>query len=112
MITRTTFLFAVASFCAAAASPEVIAGGPWVVNVGPKTATIGWLTEEGHVQLGTSPGEAQLTSPSLRSHKVTYTGLTAGTQYFYSVPEHPELKGSFKTAPTGAASFRFVVYGD
>ena len=111
MIIRTTFLFAFVSLCAAA-SPDTVAGGPWVVNVGPKTATIGWLTEEGHVQLGTTPTDTQLNSAALRSHKVTYTGLTPGTQYFYAVPEHPELKGSFKTAPTGAASFKFVVYGD
>jgi 3',5'-cyclic AMP phosphodiesterase CpdA len=39
-------------------------------------------------------------------------GLQPGTTYHYEAFPGDSGKGSFKTAPAGAASFQFVVYGD
>lgn len=62
--------------------------------------------------LGTAPGDAQKTAPVLRAEKAAFTGLKAGTTYYYDVGGRSEGKGSFKTAPTGPVPFQFVVYGD
>jgi len=91
---------------------EKLAGGPYVVNVGPRSATVVWLVERGQVTLGTEPGRADKTAPWLRAEKATFTGLKAGTRYYYDVLGRDEGKGSFETAPTGPVPFQFVVYGD
>ena len=49
---------------------------------------------------------------ALHAEKTTFTGLTAGTTYYYNVNGTEAGKGSFKTAPKDNAPFQFVVYGD
>lgn len=57
-------------------------------------------------------GQTVKTVPVLRSERVTLTGLQANTLYQYESFGGEAGKGSFKTAPVGAAQFEFVVYGD
>ena len=99
---------------ALASGQEKLAGGPFAVDVTQKSATIGWLTEEGSVTLTGAPGEAPKSSPVLRAHVTTLTGLRPAAAYTYDVPGHPEAKGSFRTAgsTTGTTVYQFVVYGD
>ena len=104
--------FALALAIAHGSAQEKLAGGPYVVNVGPRSATVVWLVESGQVTLGTAPGQAEKTAPVLRAEKATFTGLKAGTTYYYDAMGRDEGKGSFKTAPTGPVPFQFVVYGD
>lgn len=91
---------------------EKLVGGPFVVNVGPRSATLVWIVGAGEATLGTEPGKAEKTAPVLRAERVAYTGLQPGTTYYYDVSGLDEGRGSFKTAPRGPADFQFVVYGD
>jgi hypothetical protein len=91
---------------------EKLVGGPFVVNVGPRSATLVWIVGAGEATLGTEPGKAEKTAPVLRAERVAYTGLEPGTTYYYNVSGLDEGRGSFKTAPRGPADFQFVVYGD
>jgi calcineurin-like phosphoesterase family protein len=94
------------------AAAETVVGGPMAVNVGPRTATIVWIVQNGEVSL--KGGGDQRSSPSLRVEKTTFTGLKSGVMYEYTIPGHEDLKGSFKTAPapTAGEPFEFNVYGD
>ncbi len=91
---------------------DKLVGGPYVVNVGPRSATVMWLVETGGVSLGTAPGKSEKTAAALHSEKATFTGLEAGKTYYYDINRGEEGKGSFKTPPAGAGSYEFVVYGD
>jgi hypothetical protein len=94
------------------ASHEKVIGGPYVVNAGPRSATVVWIVQTGQASLGTEPAKAEKTAPTLRAEKVLFTGLKAGTTYYYDSFGGDAGKGSFKTPPTGPANFEFVVYGD
>jgi len=94
------------------ATPEKVIGGPYVVNVGPRSATVMWVVQTGEVSLGTAPDKTEKKEPVLRAERVQYNGLTAGTTYYYDSFGGEAGKGSFKTAPTGPGKFEFVVYGD
>ncbi len=103
---RVTCLMAAAA-CLASAAPKVV-GGPFVVNVTGRGATVVWIVET--EQIGFHPvGEAAKLSPSLHAEKTELTGLQPNTRYEYEVAG---IKGSFKTPPTGAEPFQFVLYGD
>jgi hypothetical protein len=102
------FLLATAALPLSAA--DKIVGGPMAVNVGPRTATIVWLVQDGQVTL--KGGGDERSSPTLRVEKTTFTGLKAGTTYEYSIPGHEDLTGKFKTAQTEPGPYEFVVYGD
>jgi hypothetical protein len=91
---------------------EKMVGGPFVVNVGPRSATLVWIVGAGEATLGIEPGKAEKTAPVLRAERVAYTGLQPGTTYYYDVNGLDEGRGSFKTAPREPADFQFVVYGD
>jgi hypothetical protein len=91
---------------------DKLAGGPYVVNVGPRSATVVWIVETGAATLGTEPGKTDKTAPVLRAEKATYTGLQPATKYYYDVPGGDEGRGSFKTAPRDPVDFTFVLYGD
>jgi hypothetical protein len=106
------FLFATLWIASHAGAQEKLAGGPYVVNTGPKSATVVWIVEAGQASLGTEPGKLEKTAPVLRAKKVSFTGLQPGTTYYYDTTGTEEGKGSFKTAPNGPSSFQFVVYGD
>ncbi len=106
-------LLAVVCLCASSLwAAEGLVGGPYVVNVSSKSATVMWVVRSNEVKLGTSAGELNNIAPALRCEKVTYSGLKPGTLYYYEVPGVEGGKGAFKTAPEGPASFKFVVYGD
>ncbi len=94
------------------AAAEKLIGGPFVVNVSSRSATVAWVVQTGDVQIGTEPGALSRNAPVLRSDHVTFSGLKPGSAYYYEVPGFPEAKGQFKTAPVGPADFQFVVFGD
>jgi acid phosphatase type 7 len=99
---------AAAGAAAFGAGPKVV-GGPYVVNATSRMATVAWIVESDQVKVS-APGAAVKTSPAL---KVEYTGLSAlqpNTRYDYELGGGQ--KGWFKTPPTGAEPFRFVIYGD
>jgi len=89
-----------------------LVGGPYVVNVGPRSATVAWVVETGQATLGSAPGVADKKAPVLRHEKVEFTGLEPGKTYYYDATGREEGRGSFKTAPNGPVPFQFVVYGD
>jgi hypothetical protein len=109
-----SFKLVVLSLAAAlsVAAADTVVGGPMAVNVSARSATIVWIVQSGEVALEAQGSTDQRTEPALRVEKTTFTGLRPGTVYAYSVPGQADLKGSFKTAPTGAVPFEFVVYGD
>ncbi|MEO8027529.1 MAG: metallophosphoesterase [Bryobacteraceae bacterium] len=103
---------------AACLAAEEIVGGPAVVNVGPRTATVIWLVSDAQATLGESPTDQKLVSKAVRAQKTVYSNLKPGTTYYYTVPAG---KGQFKTAPApptatvpapAPAPYTFVVYGD
>ena len=75
-----------------AAAPKVI-GGPVVVNVGPRAATIVWVvqTDEATVKL---PNGTTKQSPSFHVEHTNLTGLQPNTKYEY---EAGGLKGDRKS---------------
>lgn len=91
---------------------EKVVGGPYVVNVGPKSATVMWVVQTGEASLGTEPGKMEKTAPVLHAEKIEFNGLKPGTTYYYESFPGAGGKGSFKTPPSGAARFQFVVFGD
>jgi acid phosphatase type 7 len=97
---------------ATAPEGEHVVGGPYVVNVGKRTATLMWIVQTGESSLGTEPGTLDKTEPVLRAEKIQYTGLLAGRKYFYQAFPGEAGKGSFTMPPSGSAKFQFVVYGD
>jgi len=96
----------------AAQAADKVIGGPFVVNDGPRSATVVWIVQTGEAALTAKGTATTITEPVLHAEKVTFIGLRAGTSYDYKVPGHEDLTGTFKTPPQGEASFEFVVYGD
>src|SRR5215467_14885423 len=89
---------------------EKIVGGPFVVNVTPRSATIAWIVQGNDVTLRQQNGTAVLSSPALRTEKTTLTSLQPNTRYEYNIASDAEAgKGWFKTPPTGSEPYRFVV---
>jgi hypothetical protein len=95
-----------------AQAADKLAGGPYVINVGPRTATVAWIVESGQARIGATPDALDRPGPVLRVEKVSYTGLQAGKTYHYDINGTPEGRGRFKTPPAGPSSFSFAVYGD
>jgi len=91
---------------------DTLVGGPYVIHVSPKGATVAWVIQSSEVKLGTAPGKLEQKAPALRFEHVSYSNLKPGTTYYYDILGREEGKGSFKTPPTGATPFHFVVYGD
>ena len=105
-------LLLVMCLLAVAAEPK-ISGGPFVVNVTTKTATIVWLVSGDDVTVQPPAGAAAIKSPAFHIEKTTLTGLTPNTRYEYDIPGAPGGKASFKTAPAATTTqFNFVAYGD
>ncbi|HUI57105.1 MAG TPA: metallophosphoesterase [Bryobacteraceae bacterium] len=94
------------------AAAQKIAGGPFVVNVTPRTATVVWIVQDDALAVHAPAGVAPRISPALHVEKTTLTGLQPNTRYDYDIPGQEGVKGSFQTPPNGAGAFHFVVYGD
>lgn len=94
------------------AAAEKVIGGPYVVNVGQRSATVMWVVQTGQVSVGAEPGKLDKAVPVLRAQKTVLNNLTPGTKYHYEAFPGEAGKGSFTTAPSGATQFQFVVYGD
>src|SRR5258708_4524327 len=95
-----------------APAAEKVMGGPYVVNVGPRSATVMWMVQSGEITVGTEPGKIEKAAPILRTERIELRGLFPGRTYYYQAFPGEAGKGSFKTAPREAAPFQFVVYGD
>jgi len=109
MIRHTACLLLAAALAAPAA--ETLVGGPYVVNVGPRTATVCWVVQASEVRLGAAAEQLNIAAPVLQSRNVTYAGLKPGNTYYYNVNDSEAGKGSFKTPPDGDVPFNFIVYG-
>lgn len=108
---KKLFLIVLLCLVALAAEPN-IAGGPYVVNVTSKAATIAWLVSDSDVTVQPPGTAAAIHSPVFHVEKTTLTGLTPNTRYEYEIPGVTGAKASFKTAATGQTPFQFVAYGD
>ena len=95
-----------------AVADDKIVGGPYVIHVDQRSATVHWIVQSGTVTLTSQGGKGDKSAPVLRDEKVSFTGLTPGTTFEYALPGHADVKGSFKTAPKDPVPFQFVVYGD
>jgi hypothetical protein len=103
-------LAAALAFSAPAVAGPKVVGGPMVVNVSQRSATVVWIVESDHATLHPPTGAAKV-SPSLQVEKTVFTGLQPNTKYeFEAGPDGS--KGSFKTPPAAGEPFRFVLYGD
>lgn len=111
-MTRRNWLLVFGLSLGAVQAAEKVVGGPVAVNVGPRRATVTWVVETSAARLGKAPDKMERSAPALRFQKVTYTGLEAGTTYYYDVLGTPEGQGRFKTPPAGQAAFQFVAFGD
>jgi len=81
------FLASVAlAFLTVATAADTVVGGPFVVNVGPKTATVVWVVQSDRLTLTTAGAPARV-SPSLRVEKTTLTGLQPNTRYEYDASD-------------------------
>ena len=101
-----------AGSAAAQSRGEKIVGGPYAVNVGPRSATVIWLVQTGESAVGTDPAKLDKAVPILHAESITLTGLKPGATYYYQSFAGDAGKGSFKTPPAGPSQFQFVVYGD
>jgi hypothetical protein len=90
------------------AGPKVV-GGPFVVNTTSHGATVAWIVEDRELTFH-APGSAAKPSPVLRVEHTSLAGLQPNTRYDYDAGR--EVKGWFKTPPTGVEPFHFVLYGD
>jgi hypothetical protein len=93
------------------AAPK-LAGGPFVVNVTTRTATVVWIVQSDELILRPPGGVEGRMSPSYQVEKTTLTGLQPGTHYDYEIPGQAGVKGSFRTAAAATAPYQFLVYGD
>jgi 3',5'-cyclic AMP phosphodiesterase CpdA len=94
-----------------AGAEDKLVGGPYVVNVSGRSATVMWVLETAKPTLGTEPGKAEKSAPALRTQKATFSGLESGKTYYYDIGIGPDGRGSFRT-PATAGAYQFVVYGD
>jgi len=90
---------------------DKLAGGPYVINVTQRSATVAWVVDGGAAVLSAG-GKMVKSSPALRIEKSQFTGLQPGTSYNYEIPGHSDATGTFRTAPAAGAAFQFVAYGD
>jgi len=109
---RLFALIATLGVASTAIAADEIVGGPVVVNVTPRTATILWLVNESGSTLTEAASNQKFSAQSVGVRKTVYTGLKAGTAYNYALPGG--LTGRFKTAPapTSTEPYTFIVYGD
>ena len=108
---KRLFLFLV-TVAACATAAQKIVGGPFVVHVTSRTATVVWIVQSDELTLHPPGSAGARTSPSFQVEKTTLTGLQPGTHYDYDIPGQPGVKGSFRTAPAVTGPYHFLVLGD
>jgi len=106
---RKSLFTLVLTAASSVAGPKVV-GGPVIVNVTQRSATVVWVVETDQAILHPPAGDAKV-APSLHVEKTTFTGLQPNTKYLFEVGPD-KRRGSFKTPPAAGEPFRFVVYGD
>lgn len=106
------YAFLIAATLSLLHAAEKIAGGPMVVNLKGRSATLVWVTQDGEAKFGATPDSLDKTSPDLKVHQTSLSGLKAGTTYHYNVDGTEAGKGSFKTPSAAGEPFEFVVFGD
>ncbi len=74
-----------------------LAGGPAIVNVGPRSATVVWVTK---------------TAGGLHANRFGYDKLEPGRDYEFEFRASPPVRARFRTAPQKRTDFTFLVYGD
>jgi len=94
-------LIALMCMAALAAEPK-IAGGPYVINVTSKTATIAWLVADNDVTVQPPGGVAAIQSSAFRVEKTTLTGLMPDTRYEYQVPGITGAQASLQDSGHGS----------
>jgi predicted phosphodiesterase len=112
MIGKYSLSLGLCIFALQAAPEEKVIGGPYVVNVSQRTATVMWVVQTGEVTATSQPGKVEKTVPVLRAQETILNGLKPGATYQYQAFPGDAGKGSFKTPPAEGAPFEFVVYGD
>ena len=108
---RTLFVVLLTAAAAVAAGQKIV-GGPYVVNVTARTATVVWIVQSDEATIHPAAGGATKKAPSLHTEKTAFTGLQPGTRYEYDISSEEAGKGSFQTAAAAGAPYHFVVYGD
>ena len=90
-----------------------IAFGPYLQQMGTKSATICWSTEVSKPTLTDQNGKVKAIT-EYQQHSIQLARLDANTEYSYDVLNDgsDEGKGTFKTYPDEIAPFKFVVLGD
>jgi len=104
--------------------PHSLTRGPFLQNVGPKSASVAWSTAdvgESILRCGQFPGvwDIEKSGPSTDRHLFELTSLQPSTRYYYEL----EVGGtvltsgstfSFETSPAvkDLRSFRFLAWGD
>ena len=106
------FFFTLLAGALSLSAAETIVGGPFVVNAGQKQATVVWVVKTGEATLGTTQGATDRKAPFLHAESAGFTGLKAGTTYYYNVNGRADGMGSFRTSPEPGTPFDFVVFGD
>ena len=96
-MSRYLLLAALASTALLHAEDKMV-GGPFVVHANKTSATVVWVVESA--------------KGGLKAEKTELTGLEPGKVQEYDARGEEQGKGSFKTAPSGAEPFQFIVYGD
>jgi predicted phosphodiesterase len=112
LLTIALLLSSTGSRLAAQIAAEKVIGGPYVVNVGQRSATVMWVVQTGQVAIGADATKLDQIVPVLRAQQTVLNGLKAGATYHYEAFPGEAGKGSFKTAAAGEGPFQFVVYGD
>jgi acid phosphatase type 7 len=102
-------IFALAAGLSAA--PKIV-GGPFVVNLTARTATVVWIVQSNELVLRPASGVEGRVSPTFQVEKTTLTGLQPATRYDYDVPGQDGVKGWFRTPPATTGPYQFLVYGD
>lgn len=91
-----------------AGAEDPVLFGPYIQRVESEKATVVWITSDRKVTL---KGEKETRErENYRTNSVRFDGLSPDTEYAYTLENG--LSGKFRTAPSGAANFRFAVYGD
>ncbi len=108
-------------FHAGRGSATVLTRHPSLWNVTTISIVVAWQTDvpsPGKVLYGTTPALGSESTDGLTTtdHAVTLTGVAPGTRYFYQIVSGADTltagDDTLRTAPSGAAPFRFVAFGD